>query len=102
MPSLIFSREEFSLATIRGEDTGLCAVAVEVEYDWRGVWRVIATGFISGWDTRFGGWAHATPIVEWLPDSDLDRTIMARAETHYRDAIDEAVAHDLQEEREWA
>ncbi len=101
MPSHIFSREEFSLATIRGNDVGLCSVAVDVEYDWRGNWRVTATGFIADWDTRFGGWAHATPIIEWLPEGDLDRAIMERAETHYRDAIDEKIQQELQEEREW-
>jgi hypothetical protein len=97
MASFIFSREEFSLATIRGEDVGLCAVAVEVEYDWRGIWRVTATGFLTTWNRVRKEWD-----IEWLPDSDLDRTIMERAETRYRDEIDEAVAHELQEEREWA
>jgi len=93
----VFTREEFSLATIRGADVGTCPVAVEVEYDHRGDWRVVATGFLTNWNP-----VRKDFDIEWLSDCDLDRAIMARAETHYRDAIDAEIDAVLQDDREVA
>lgn len=89
MADLVWTREEFSLATVEGEDTMLTAIALYIEYDERGEWRVTGAGAVQEWGGPPPAFRRYTDRIVWFQgECPLEKIIIDRAHTKYAEEID--------------
>lgn len=99
MSNLVWTMEEFSLATIEGEDTLQTAVALDIEYSERGEWKITSAGAVQEWGGPPPAYKRYTDRIVWFQaECPLEKLIIARALEKYSDAIDEYVRRLAREE----
>lgn len=100
MPCTTWTCEEFPLYTNKDGTPSfgsLVQVALDITYHRDGEWHIDTVGFINGWERKYS--SRSTPIVEWFPEpNELEAIIIARAESRYREDIDEYVRECLSDD----
>jgi len=99
MADLVWTREEFSIVTIEGEDALLTAIALDIEYGERGEWKITGAGSVQEWGGPPPGFRRYTDKIVWFQsECALEKIIIARALEKYRDDIDEYVERFARED----